>query len=87
MNQHTTIRIRPNPDLLKVLSALGIRWQLLPPRNGEGEWALVEMDPEADERLLDVWERLTDLRLCYLDYRQRSHAIQLALPFAGAQHG
>lgn len=76
----TTIRSEPNKDLLRVLTALGIQWDLSLSGNGDGNWALIELDDETYRQLGDVWERLTDLRYGYVHHCQGSHGIQLGLP-------
>jgi hypothetical protein len=74
----TTIRVFPDRDLLRILTALEVRWDLAISSNGDGNWALVEVDEATDQRLLEVWDRLTDLRVRYLDWYQRH--VQPLLP-------
>lgn len=78
-----TIRTQPDKDLLRVLTVLGIRWDLALSGNGGGHWVEVELDDEEDRRLLHVWECLTDLRFRYVEYLQQAQGIQLALPLGG----
>jgi hypothetical protein len=61
------IRIEPNQDLLRVLTALGIQWNSAPSGNGEGNWTLVEMSDDAADHLLMLCDQLTDLRVRYLE--------------------
>jgi len=77
------VRIEPSRDLLAVLTTLGIEWDLSISSNGDGGWALVKLDDELDSRLLEVWDRLTELRWRYIEQCQRGNAIQLILPLGG----
>ena len=81
------IRIPPSKDVLRVLTALDIQWDLSLSNNGDGNWALVDLNDESDKRLLNVWEELTDLRFRYIEHLQRSQGVQLALPLKEVADG
>jgi len=70
MDMKAIIHIEPNRDLLAILTALGIEWDLALSDNGDGSWALVKLDDATDERLLDLWNRLTLLRCLYIEAMQ-----------------
>ena len=78
MSDKVTLCTRPDPTLCAVLRALGIGYTSLVSSNGDGDWVQLEWDAERDQRLLDLLEHLADLRLAYVDYRQRHY--QLTLP-------
>ena len=81
------IHIPPDKYLIRVLTALEIRWDLVLTGNGDGNWVSVDLDDESDRRLLSVWERLTDLRFRYIEHLQRSQGVQLALPLKEVADG
>lgn len=65
--------------MLVLLRILGARPEVIVPPNGHPGRATVRMTPALDAELQEVIERLIDLRLAYIDDRQRSY--QLELPF------
>ena len=80
MDVKKIIRTEPNRDLLRILTALGIEWDLALSGDGDGSWALVKLDDATDERLLDLWNRLTLLRCQYIEAMQYNQ-----LPLRGDQ--
>lgn len=63
-----------SPLVCRLLDELGIRWGV-ETEDGHGA-IIIEMDGADDARLLAVWDELSDLRVRYIDARQRSIGIQ-----------
>jgi len=73
------VRFEADPQVMLALSALGERPRVIAPANGRRGLAQVEGTPALDAELLDLIERLVDIRLVYIDGRQRQYQLPLPL--------
>ena len=75
MMKPVEITIRDNQETKALLRAAGIRYRQ---GNGTGPRLVITIDAADDARLLELWNQLTDLRLRYLEAKQRERVEQLS---------
>ena len=63
------IRVAFTPVLLSLLTTMGIGTRMIPD-DGHGPLLEVLLDDEKDERLLALWDQLTDLRVRFIEANQ-----------------
>lgn len=69
--------------ICRILDEIGINWTL---HTGNGRAVIIiEMDSNDDARLLALWDELTDLRVQYIDARQRSVGVQTSFLEGGPE--
>lgn len=73
------VELRYSPDLTLVLNALGIHWREGHPSNGSHGTIVVLMDDQADGRLEDLINSLSDLRWRY----EPGRTLQLQMELTG----
>ena len=73
------VRFEADPQVMLALTALGERPEVIVPANGRRGLAQVHVSPALDAALLDLIERLVDIRLAYIDGRQRQYQLPLPL--------
>ena len=73
-----TIMTKADRKLIAVLLALDVPFEPAPQVNGQERIQFL-MTPELDADILDLIDQLVEIRLVYIDHRQRHYQLDLPL--------